>query len=267
MELPPFVNPAEFLIDIAAIDNRSPDLEATSSERVEKLKLAWVDENRRLYGSSDEKGISSSEPAAVSAPSTAPVHSPFIRQTRVLTSRAFVTTYRDPMGMAGSLAEAVLMGILTGWVFFGLSRDESGIRSRQGALYIAAALQGYLILMFETYRLTIDIEVFDREHNENVVDVLPFLLSRRMSRLITEDFPVPLVYSLIFYWMAGFRTEATTFLIFFSVVLDQYIAVTFASACVAAARNFPAASLIGNLGYTVQTIACGFFIQSDTIPV
>src|SRR6195952_5038537 len=33
MELPAFVNPAEFLIDIAAIDNRSPELEAESSER------------------------------------------------------------------------------------------------------------------------------------------------------------------------------------------------------------------------------------------
>jgi hypothetical protein len=62
MELPPFVNPAEFLIDIAAIDNRSPELEATSSERVERLKLAWVDENRRLYGPSEEKNLSSAEP-------------------------------------------------------------------------------------------------------------------------------------------------------------------------------------------------------------
>lgn len=268
MELPPFVNPAEFLIDIAAIDNRSIDLEATSSERVERLKMAWVDENRRLYGSEDEKGLSASERAAVPSTSTAPVHCPFIRQTRVLTSRAFVTTYRDPMGMAGSLAEAVLMGILTGWVFFGLSKDESGIRSRQGALYNAAALQGYLILIFETYRLTIDIQVFDREYNENVVDVLPFLLSRRISRFFMEDFPVPLAYSTIFYWMAGFRAEASTFLIFFAIVfINQYIAVTFAACCVAASRSFAVASLIGNMGYTIQSFACGFFIQANTIPV
>jgi ABC-type multidrug transport system ATPase subunit len=268
MELPPFVNPAEFLIDIAAIDNRSPELEAASSERVESLRLAWVDENERLYSSSGEKGGLLSEPAALSSHSAARIHSPFLRQTRVLTSRAFVTTYRDPMGMAGSLAEAVLMGILTGWVFFGLSRDESGIRSRQGAIYNASALQGYLILMFETYRLTIDIQVFDRENNENVVDVLPFLLSRRISRFFMEDFPVPLAYSTIFYWMAGFRAEASTFLIFFAIVfLNQYIAVTFASCCVAASRSFAVASLIGNMGYTVQSFACGFFIQANTIPV
>jgi ABC-type multidrug transport system ATPase subunit len=269
MDLPPFVNPAEFLIDIAAIDNRSPDLEAASSERVERLKLAWANESDRLYDISDErKGLSSSKPATAVATSTAPIHSPFLRQTRVLTSRAFVTTYRDPMGMAGSLAEAVLVGILTGWVFFGLSKDESGIRSRQGAIYNAAGLQGYLILMFETYRLTIDIQVFDRENNENVVDVLPFLLSRRISRFFMEDFPVPLAFSTIFYWMAGFRAEASTFLIFFSIVfINQYIAVTFAACCVAASRSFAVASLIGNMGFTVQSFACGFFVQANTMPV
>jgi ABC-type multidrug transport system ATPase subunit len=268
MELPPFVNPAEFLIDIAAVDNRTPELEAVSSERVERLKSAWMEESHKLY---DEKNAFAVEPVAAvhgTQNSLSSHHSPFFRQTRVLTSRTFVTTYRDPLGMAGSLVEAISMGVMTGWVFYQLGRDQSGIRSREGALYIAAAMQGYLILMFETYRLSIDIQIFDRERNENVVDVVPFLLSRRLARLFTDDLPVPLIFSLIFYFMAGFRADGSTFLTFFSIVLlNQYIAVTFATTCIAAARSFPSASLIANLGYTVQAMACGFFIQSNTIPV
>lgn len=38
--LPPFVNPAEFLIDLAAIDNRTEALEHASQARVEYLKSA-----------------------------------------------------------------------------------------------------------------------------------------------------------------------------------------------------------------------------------
>lgn len=267
MELPPFVNPAEYFIDIAAVDNRTPELEAVSSERVARLKSAWAEESNQLY---DEKSTYTKPLAVVHQPQTklSTRHSPFIRQTRVLTSRTFVTTYRDPLGMVGSLVEAVGMGVMSGWAFYHLGLDQSGIRSREGALYIASALQGYLILMFETYRLSVDIQVFDREHNESVVDVLPFLLSRRLARLLTEDFPVPLVFSLIFYFMAGFRADASTFFTFFSVLLlNQYIAVTFATTCIAAARSFPSASLIANLGYTIQAMACGFFIQSNTIPV
>ena len=268
MELPPFVNPAEFLIDIAAIDNRTPELETASAERVEKLKDAWSEESRTLYISVEENDPKGSQIPPPLGNSKSARHSPFIRQTRVLTSRTFVTTYRDPMGMAGSIIEAIAMGIMAGWVFLKLGRDQSGIRSREGALYNASALQGYLILIFETYRLSIDIQVFDREYNENVVDVIPFLLSRRLARLFTEDIPVPFIYSVIFYWMADLRYEASAFFTFFSVVLlAQYIAVTYAMTCIAAARDFSPAALIANLGYTVQSMACGFFIQSNTIPV
>ncbi|KAH8593945.1 ABC transporter-like protein [Bisporella sp. PMI_857] len=265
--LPPLTNPAEFLIDIAAIDNRSDELETTSAERVGRLKAAWIGESEKLY-SIPEKAPTMSLPVTSLDRSNARRHSPFIRQTRVLTARTLLTTYRDPLGMVGSLVEAIGIGIMSGWVFFQLDRDQSGIRSRQGALYNSAALQGYLILIFETYRLTVDIPVFDREHNENVVDVLPFLLSRRLARLFMEDLPVPLIFSVITYWMAGFKVDASSFFVYFSIVLlCQYIAVTFAMTCVAASRNFSSASLIANLGYTIQSMACGFFLQSNTIPI
>lgn len=279
MDLPAFVNPAEFLIDVAAIDNRSPELELASSERVERLKLAWAHESARRYESTSEKRtLTNSESTSKtgtlqSAGSTAEkdttimpsisLHSPFIRQTRVLTHRTLLTTWRDPMGMSGSWLEAAMLGILTGWVFYDLQRTQSGIRSREGALYNAAALQGYLILMFETYRLSIDIQLFDRENGEGVIDVVPFLLSRRFARFFTEDLPVPIIYSTIFYFMAGFRAEASTFLVFFSIVLlNQYIAVTFAATCIAASRSFAGASLIANLGYTVQVSSCFIYLST-----
>ena len=37
--------------------------------------------------------------------------------------------------------------------------------------------------------------------------------------------------------------------------------------CVAASRDFSVASLIANMGYTIQSMACGFFIQSNSIPI
>ena len=68
--------------------------------------------------------------------------------------------------------------------------------------------------------------------------------------------------------MCGVGFDGGRFLIFFSVVLiEQYIAVTFATLCVAVSRDFAIASLIGNLAYTWQTNACGFFIQVQNLPV
>ena len=254
--LPIFVNPAEFLIDLAAVDTRTKELEASSAARVEALKQAWrefsPDRSSELY---EDKRLYSEIPK-IPHSHVDSRHSAVIgREIKVLTARTFKMTYRDPMGMAGSLLEAVTMGIINGLIFLQLDGSLAGIRSREGALYTAAALQGYLILLFETYRLTVDIKLFDRERSEGVVSVSGFLISRRLARCLVEDIPVPFVFSVIFYFMVGFRPEAGQFFTFFAIsVLMQYIAVTFAMTCVSVSRNFAGASLIANMGYTIQSL-------------
>lgn len=112
------------------------------------------------------------------------------------------------MGLMASWAEGILMGLVGGLVFLHLPKTSSGIRSREGALYISASLQGaspkltrydpdsyhsrrllgYLFLLFETYRITgVDISLFDRERGEGVVGVVAWLTSRRLARALLED--------------------------------------------------------------------------------
>lgn len=264
--LPAFVNPAEHLIDIAAVDNRSAELEANSSVRVDSMKQAW-----RRVSESQASVILDQNSSSQLGSQIITVHtqqSALSRQIRVLTARTWKVTLRDPLGVASSLVEATALGVLMGWIFLSLDGTLSGIRSREGALYTAASLQGYLILLFEVYRLNIDIKLFDRERGEGVVGVPAFLISRRLARLFIEDIPVPLIFSVIFYFMAGFRAEAGQFFIFFAItLLSQYISVTFAMVCVAVSRDYAGSSLIANMGYTVQSLGCGYFVQSNQIPV
>ena len=266
-QMPPFTNPAEYLIDVVSVDNRSEEAESAAQERVEHIKGAW----RQHSTMNEEKSASSTVPTdATESRSTSlkSKNTSFIQQTRVLTARTWVVTIRDPMGMFGSLLEAVGMAVITGWIFLQLDGSLTGIRSRQGALYNAAALQGYLVLLYETYRLTTDIQLFDEEARQGVVSIPAFLVSRRLARFFIEDVPVPLIFSIIYYFMAGFRADGGDFLIFFSIMLlEQYIAVCFAMVCVAVSRNFAGASLVANLAYTLQSMACGYFIQSNTIPI
>ena len=263
--IPSFVNPAEFLIDLAAIDNRSEALEAASHTRVDHLRHVW---RTRPSVSEESEKKSSATPVLNGVDSVAMKKVSFRRQFDVLTSRTFKTTIRDPMGVAGSLLEAVGMAVINGWIFLQLDESQAGIRSRQGSLYTASSLNGYLILLYETYRLTIDIQLFDRERNEGVVGVPAFLLSRRVARFPLEDLPVPLLFSIIFYFMVGYRLDAAQFFIFFALtLLTHYIAVTFAAVSIGVARSFPGASLVGNLSFTLQSFACGYFVQSNQIPV
>ncbi|OJD12223.1 hypothetical protein AJ78_07148 [Emergomyces pasteurianus Ep9510] len=266
--LPPFVNPAEFLIDLAAYDNRSEEAELTSSARVEALKDAWkakatgvsVSEKFNTEVSPDRPG-----PALDGVPQK---NVDFRRQFQVLTARTFKVTIRDPMGVAGSFFEAVSMSLITGWIFLQVDMSLAGIRSRQGSLFLASTQNAYLMLLYETFRLTTDIQVFDRERIDGVVGVSSFLLSRRAARLLLEDLPVPTLFSIIFYFMVGYRLQPAEFFMFLGLnILTHYTAVTYAAVCIGISRYFPGASLVANLSFSLQTLACGYLVQSNQIPI
>lgn len=267
-EMPAFTNPAEYLIDVVSVDNRSVEAELAAQERVDRIKAAWREHIEKHSAGEDMPSTASTNAVGFRRKTLGAGRTSLFQQIRVLTARTWVVTIRDPMGMFGSLIEAVVMSVVTGWIFLNLDGSLSGIRSRQGALYNASALQGYLILLYETYRLTTDIQVFDEESRQGVVSIPSFLISRRLARFFVEDIPVPLIFSIIYYFMAGFRADGAEFLTFFSIMLlEQYIAVCFAMTCVAISRNFAGASLVANLAYTLQSMACGYFIQSNTIPI
>ncbi|KAK5994194.1 putative ABC transporter ATP-binding protein/permease [Cladobotryum mycophilum] len=261
--LPPFVNPADFVIDTVAVDSRTPELEEESTARVNALHDAWLLESKNRFSRLPEaSNIQLDQRMRHSE------HAGLLHQLRVLTNRTMKVTYRDPMGMTASLMEAILMGIAAGYLFYNVGRDQAGIRSRQGCLYTAANLQGYLVLIFETYRMTLDIPTFDREFSEGCVSPIAFILSRRWARLPIEDVPGPLIFSILLYFMAGFERQADKFFLFFVItLLNHYIAISCATVCVVAIRHFAGASMMASLIFTLQSLVNGMIIQVNTLPV
>ena len=273
-EMPPFVNPAEFLIDLAAIDVRTPEGESLTSERVHDLIAKWkrqVDD--ASPGARQSLEATQTEKLSYQASEQTPNeqskrHAGLIRQVDVLTRRTIKVSWRDPMGIVGIFFEAISLAIITGWIFLQLDGSQTGIRSREGAVYVAASLQGYLILLYDIYRLTIDIQVFDRELGEGVTTVPAFIISRRVAHFLMEDLMIPMVFSVIFYFMVGFRSSAAQFFQFYSIVLlMQLIAVNLATVCIAVSRDFAVASFVANMAFTLQSLGCGYFVQANQIPV
>jgi ABC-type multidrug transport system ATPase subunit len=99
-EMPPFTNPAEYLIDVVSVDNRSVEAERAAQDRVGRVIEAW-----RSHCSSTLQEQEKHEPPA---PATAVTEAQrkkqrasktsLMQQTRVLTARTWTVTIRDPMG-------------------------------------------------------------------------------------------------------------------------------------------------------------------------
>ena len=262
--LRPHVNPADYLIDIVAVDTRTKEAEDESQPRVNRLLVAWSKESETRFAPDDivlEKSRTPDERMKRMKQSA-----PFLRQVQVLTSRTLLTTIRDPLGLVGSWSEAVLMGLVCGLIFYKIPHNLAGIRSTQAAFYMLVATHSYLFVLFEIYRLTrVDIRLFDRERGENLVTGVAWIVSRRIAHGILEDFIVPFLFCFISSYLAGFQGNISIFLAI--VVLIHYIAVSFALFCVTLLRDFAWAALMANLFATVQTYGSGFFVQPATIPV
>jgi ABC-2 type transporter len=127
-------------------------------------------------------------------------------------------------------------------------------------------------------KLTVLTQVYDRERQDKMYSPLAFVMGYRLSHLITEgndfeikvklDIAVPFLFSLITYFMSGYRSGGTHFFIFFGVnLLNHFVNVTFAMWCVSIRRSFAEASLIANASLTFISLSCGFFIQAESLPV
>ena len=262
--LRPHVNPADYLIDIVAVDNRTKEAEDESQLKVNRLLVAWSEESMSRFGREGTRLEKSQVPDKRTK--RMKQSAPFLRQVRVLTSRTLLTTIRDPFGLVGSWSQAVFMGLVCGFVFYRIPNSLAGIRSTQAAFYMLAFGHAYVFIMFEIYRLTrVDIQLFDRERGENLVTSAAWIVSRRIAHGILEDFIVPFLFCFIFSYLAGFQGNIGIFLAI--VVLGHYVVVTFALFCVALLRNFTWASLLANMFTTFQAYASGFFVQASAIPV
>ena len=261
--LRPHVNPADYLIDIVAVDNRTKEAEEESQARVNRLLVAWSKESETHFPTETALDVSH---VPNSRAKRMRQSAPFLRQVQVLTSRALLTTIRDPFGLVGSWSEAIIMGLVSGLIFYHIPNNLAGIRSSQSAFYLLCAGHSYLFLLLEIYRLArVDIQLYDRERGENLITGLSWVVSRRIAHGILEDFIVPFLFCFIFSHLAGFQGDIGIFLAI--VVLIHYIVVSFALFSIALLRDFSWAALMANLFATVQTYGSGFFAQASTIPV
>lgn len=150
---PARVNPADHLIDISTVDNRTPQAEEESSVRVDSLILSW----RRGQLSTTSRLV---RPSGM--PPGAPIQAPGVstlRQIWYVTTRSFLITVRDPYGLVGFLFGALLIGTVVGWIFYKIPPTLSGIRSMQGFIYTTLGFQGYLVLLFTTLKVSVDMKV------------------------------------------------------------------------------------------------------------
>ncbi|CAE6447201.1 unnamed protein product [Rhizoctonia solani] len=264
------VNPLDWLIDICSVDPRDQG----SSQRVSRLIRRWKEGGKTI---ADEHGpprqsrvlsyavqrVSSVQPqeqdmlyAGVDPDEDTPGSQPqalkrpgWARQTVVLTSRATKGVSRDYAQIMGFACQSIGIAVLLGITFLRLGETPSDIQSLKTLSYQHAPCYFYLTLIYAIYKFCeTDLVIFDREREDHLYQVFPWLISEYTSTFALHAISSGL-FAIILYFLTNMRTEnlaANLFIFVAECVLVQLGTVGFALLAASLQRNYAQASLMAN---------------------
>lgn len=242
-------------LDILVANYASSDVcNAVHEEIVTAVQFAEAangSQNSHLEGSVPPKGF-----ARVS----------LARQFLILSQRTWRNLYRNPMLMLTHYAIAILLAVLSGYLFYGLTDDIKGFQNRLGLFFFVLALFGFSTLtslnVFSTERL-----LFVRERANGYYHPVTYFASKVVFDIVPLRLIPPVIMGIIVYPMTGLIPAWPEFLKFMLVLVLFNLAA--ANICLFIGivfRDGSVANLIGSLVMLFSLLFAGLLLNHDAIP-
>jgi hypothetical protein len=169
------------------------------------------------------------------------------RQFLILSRRTWRNLYRNPMLMLTHYAVAVVLAVLSGWLFYGVTDDIGAFQNRLGLFFFLLALFGFSTLtsltVFSSERL-----IFIRERANGYYAPVTYFAAKVFFDVVPLRLIPPILMGIIIYPMAGLVPQWGQFFIFILVLVLFNLAA--AAICLTVGIVFkqpPVANLIGSL--------------------
>ncbi|KAG8625096.1 hypothetical protein KVT40_006847 [Elsinoe batatas] len=189
-----------------------------------------------------------------------------IGQFIILSRRTWRNLYRNPMLMLTHYAIAILLAVLIGWLFYGLTDDMAGFQNRLGFFFFLLALFGFSTLssltVFAPERL-----LFVRERAKGYYAPISYYAAKVIFDIVPLRLIPPILMGAIVYPMTGLIPawpEFAKFMLF--IVLFNLAAATMCLFIGIMIRNGGVANLLGVLVMLFSLLFSGFLLNHHTIP-
>lgn len=267
--LPDKTNPSDHFIDIATLDQRSPELQASSLERINKFVSAWDVDKSKLSGlvATPYRGdtvMSKSEFAE--GDDDAKYNSSWFTQFYVLLGRNLKDAMRDPAVIGASIIQNIIVCLFVGFIFFRVSLNQSGIQNRIGAAFFLAVNQTFGQVMPTLALLPLQTIIIRRERSAGT-----YSASAAYFAKLTSTLPLTIVGTLILgvpvYWMIGFQSVFSKFITFIVIILVHSItAMTLGLMIGSGVKDVQIGQIVGPLIIVLFLVFGGQFVNLDSIP-
>ncbi|KAI9749255.1 MAG: hypothetical protein M4579_006944 [Chaenotheca gracillima] len=189
-----------------------------------------------------------------------------LRQFLILSKRTWKNLYRNPMLMLTHYAMAMVLAVLSGYLFYGLTDDIKGFQNRLGIFFFSLALFGFSCLtsltVFATERL-----LFLRERANGYYHPITYFAAKVIFDIVPLRIFPPIIMGSIIYPMVGLVAAWPEFLKFILVlVLFNSAAASICFFIGIVFRDGGVANLIGSLVMLFSLLFAGLLLNREAIP-
>ncbi|KAI9826735.1 MAG: hypothetical protein M1819_007280 [Sarea resinae] len=189
-----------------------------------------------------------------------------IGQFVILSKRTWRNLYRNPMLMLTHYAIAILLAVLSGFLFYGLTDDIKGFQNRMGLFFFVLALFGFSTLttvtVFASERL-----LFVRERANGYYHPITYFAAKVIFDIVPLRLIPPVIMGTIVYPMVGLVPAWPEFFKFILVlVLFNLAAATICLFIGIIFKDGGMANLIGSLVMLFSLLFAGLLLNHDAIP-
>ncbi|KAI1338403.1 hypothetical protein F5Y15DRAFT_128100 [Xylariaceae sp. FL0016] len=190
----------------------------------------------------------------------------YLRQFIILSQRTWKNLYRNPLLMLTHYAIAILLAVLSGYLFYGLTDDIPGFQNRLGLFFFLLALFGFSTLtslnVFASERL-----LFVRERANGYYSPITYFVAKVLFDIIPLRIIPPILMGAIIYPMTGLIPDAPHFFTFMLILVLFNLAA--AAICLfigIVCKDGGVANLIGSLVMLFSLLFAGLLLNHDAIP-
>ena len=190
----------------------------------------------------------------------------YYRQFVILSQRTWTNLYRNPMLMLTHYAISILLGVLSGFLFYGLTSDIPGFQNRLGLFFFVLALFGFSTLtslnVFSSERL-----LFTRERANGYYSPLTYFAAKVLFDILPLRILPPVLMGAIIYPMTGLVPDMEHFVVFILVLVLFNLAASGICLFIGiVCKDGSVANLIGSLVMLFSLLFAGLLLNHDKIP-
>lgn len=267
-------NPADFFLDLLSVDPRSAEREANTKARVEYIGDKYAAQATPI--AAEAQGVPDMEAAAVEEENDSNdkvqlretmFQTNWFNEFRVLCTRAMKLAFRERAANGARLGQVIFFSILLGLIWLNNGRKES-LPERQslaGVLFFIVINQSFGGVFAVIFGFPLERSVVTRERASNMYRTSSYFLSKTATDLPKTLF-FNTLFSIIVYWMVGFKETAAAFFIFVLIIfLTSVLSESLAIAVSIMTGDAQTAAGIIPVFIILALLFGGFFIESGEL--